>query len=64
MILEYLNIDIDTCPTPKQITAKCAISIRFDGQHLQKVNEMIHDEQIAIQGIYFINEGVYIKISK
>jgi hypothetical protein len=62
MLLEYINIEIDTCPTPKQITAKCAISIRFDGDHLQAVNEMIREEQIIVQGIYFMKEGGYSKI--
>lgn len=29
MLLEYANIEIDICPTPKSITAGCALSIRF-----------------------------------
>jgi hypothetical protein len=62
MLLEYINVEIDTCPTPKQITAKCAISIRFDGNHLQAVNEMIREERIIVQGIYFVNEEGYSKI--
>ena len=30
MLLEYAKIEIDIQPTPKEITAGCAISIGFD----------------------------------
>ena len=40
MLLEYGEVDIDTRPTPKQITAGCAMSIDFPGEQLPQVKDV------------------------
>jgi hypothetical protein len=53
MLLEYADIEIDTCPTPKAITAGCALSIQFPKERLTEVKEIIRNERVEIKGIYF-----------
>jgi hypothetical protein len=58
MLLEYADIEIDTCPTPKSITAGCALSIQFERERLEEVKRIIRSEKVMIKGIYFkIGEG-------
>ncbi|WP_225442616.1 DUF3343 domain-containing protein [Paenibacillus lycopersici] len=52
MLLEYAEIEIDICPTPKQITAGCALSIHFPEEDLAAVHEVIVQERVEIRGIY------------
>lgn len=52
MLLEYAEVDIDLCPTPKEITAGCALSIRFPEPSLEAVREIIVSETVEIRGIY------------
>lgn len=52
MLLEYAEVDIDLCPTPKEITAGCALSIRFPSEALEKVKGIIRSETVGIRGIY------------
>ncbi|QAY67505.1 DUF3343 domain-containing protein [Paenibacillus protaetiae] len=52
MLLEYVEIEIDICPTPKEITAGCALSIQFADDDLQAVAEVIASEQVEIRGIF------------
>ncbi|WP_442604559.1 DUF3343 domain-containing protein [Paenibacillus sp. KN14-4R] len=62
MLLEYADIEIDMCPTPKTITAGCALSIEFPGESLDLVKRIIKEEHIEIRGIYAIKEGRYVNI--
>ncbi|AKG36876.1 MULTISPECIES: DUF3343 domain-containing protein [Paenibacillus] len=66
MLLEYAEIEIDTCPTPKDITAGCAMSIQFFRRELAKVEQIIKEETIEIRGIYGRDdhEGGYRLISE
>ncbi|OGX61722.1 MAG: hypothetical protein A2189_05395 [Paenibacillus sp. RIFOXYA1_FULL_44_5] len=58
MMLEYMDIEIDLYPTPKQITAGCALCIQFSNLNLTDVQQLIRKENIEINGIYHqINEG-------
>jgi hypothetical protein len=59
MLLEYAEIEIDLCPTPKEITAGCALSIGFDRNALLEVNQIIKDEKVEIRGIFAKAEGRY-----
>ncbi|OPA79015.1 hypothetical protein BVG16_07875 [Paenibacillus selenitireducens] len=59
MLLEFLDIEIDICPTPKEITAGCALSIQFPTDDLNTVKKTIQDEQVEIRGIYFKSENGY-----
>lgn len=60
MLLEYADIEIDIRPTPKEITAGCALSIEFPGENLVQVQEIIESENVEIRGIYFKNEDKYV----
>lgn len=52
MLLEYVGIEIDIYPTPKDITAGCALSIHFEDSDLAAVREVIHSEKVEIRGIF------------
>nr|WP_232436804.1 DUF3343 domain-containing protein [Paenibacillus senegalimassiliensis] len=52
MLLEYAEIEIDLCPTPKEITAGCALSIRFPVEDLPSVRQIVKSETVEIRGIY------------
>ncbi|MFD0871804.1 Protein of uncharacterised function (DUF3343) [Chlamydia abortus] len=62
MLLEYADIEIDIRPTPKEITAGCALSIEFDAAELERVQNIIRTEQVEIRGIYFQKNGKYVTI--
>lgn len=59
MLLEYAEIEIDIRPTPKQITAGCALSIEFPAEELSQVVQIIDDEFVEIRGIYQWNGTMY-----
>ncbi|MNP78631.1 hypothetical protein D3C76_1762920 [compost metagenome] len=52
MLLEYAEVEIDLCPTPKEITAGCALSIQFPQESLAIVREIISRESVEIRGIF------------
>lgn len=52
MLLEYADIDIDIRPTPKEITAGCALSIEFPAASLELVREVIVNEKVEIRGLF------------
>ncbi len=62
MLLEYAEIEIDICPTPKEITAGCALSVEFPGDALQTVERIIRSEHVEIKGIYLKEDGGYVQI--
>lgn len=62
MLLEYAEIEIDMFPTPKEITAGCAISIQFNGNVLREVQTIIDEQEIEIRGIYGKHNENYILI--
>lgn len=62
MLLEYAEIDIDICPTPKEITAGCALSIHFPKQAYTIAKEIIEQEQVEIRGIFEKQEQGYKQI--
>ena len=59
MLLEFLEIEIDICPTPKEITAGCALSIHFPAQEVEVVKKTIRDEQVEIRGIFRQHKNEY-----
>lgn len=59
MLLEYADIEIDLCPTPKEITAGCALSIEFEGEHLEEVKQIIVSEKVEIRGLFRKQDGKY-----
>ncbi|MDG0811028.1 DUF3343 domain-containing protein [Cohnella rhizosphaerae] len=52
MLLEYAEIEIDIRPTPKEITAGCALSIEFPDEALEQVKRIIADEKVEIRGLF------------
>jgi hypothetical protein len=62
MLLEYADIEIDICPTPKEITAGCALSIEFPTEDLEVVKGIIVSEKVEIRGIYLKQENKYVTV--
>lgn len=62
MLLEYADIENDMCPTPKGITAGCALSLEFPEEALEEVKHIVLEERVEIRGIYFKKEGHYVNI--
>lgn len=62
MLLEYAEVEIDTYPTPKEITAGCALSIQFPEQFLDKVKYVIMAEKVEIRGIFRKEGAGYIEV--
>lgn len=52
MLLEYAEVEIDICPTPKEITAGCALSIHFPEEELHTVKHVIETENVEIRGVF------------
>ncbi|MNR55276.1 hypothetical protein D3C85_1756090 [compost metagenome] len=52
MLLEYAEIEMDLFPTPKEITAGCALSIQFEPESLTVVKDIVKSERVEIRGIY------------
>ncbi|KGE19998.1 DUF3343 domain-containing protein [Paenibacillus wynnii] len=55
MLLEYAEIEIDIFPTPKEITAGCAMSIQFFQSGLEEVKKIVVEQDIEIRGIFSKN---------
>lgn len=64
MLLEYADIDIDTRPTPKEITAGCALSIEFPSVEYRKAREIIEGQQVVIRGYFRLFSNSYAEIDK
>jgi Protein of unknown function (DUF3343). len=62
MLLEYAEVEIDICPTPKQITAGCALSIEFQEEDLGTVKGVIEGEKVEIRGIFKAIDDGYVMI--
>lgn len=62
MLLEYAEIENDMCPTPKEITAGCALSLEFPEEALEAVKQIIAEENVEIRGIYFKINDKYVTI--
>lgn len=62
MLLEYAEIEIDIRPTPKEITAGCAISIEFPDSDFQIVQDIIRDQKVDIRGLFKLKDGLYVPV--
>lgn len=63
MLLEYADLDIDICPTPKEITAGCALSIEFEAEAFNEVDHILKEEHVEIRGIFRLESGQYIQVN-
>ncbi|GIO07840.1 DUF3343 domain-containing protein [Brevibacillus reuszeri] len=52
MLLEYADIDIDTRPTPKEITAGCALSIEFPMPDYSQAKTIMEEQQVVVRGYF------------
>ena len=59
-LLEYAGIEIDTRPTPKSITAGCALAIEFPGEELERVRLILEREKVEIRGIFRREGEIYV----
>lgn len=59
MLLEYADIEIDIRPTPKEITAGCALSVEFAEESLEEVRRIIVSENVEIRGIFRKSDDGY-----
>lgn len=64
MLLDYAGLENDIYPTPKEITAGCALSIQFEDQDLDQVEEIIRLENIVIKGIYLHENKTFLEIKR
>ncbi|MBW5448792.1 DUF3343 domain-containing protein [Cohnella sp. CFH 77786] len=62
MLLEYADIEIDIRPTPKEITAGCALSIEFAASSLPEARRVIAEEKVEIRGLFRKTENGYEEI--
>lgn len=62
MLLEYADIENDMFPTPKEITAGCALCIQFPEADLLEVDQIIKTEQVDIRGIFKHQQQTYEQI--
>jgi len=54
--LEGAGLEIDIRPTPKAVTAGCALAIDFEPQDYRTVRELLQEKEVVIRG-YFRPEG-------
>ncbi|USG65787.1 DUF3343 domain-containing protein [Brevibacillus ruminantium] len=64
MLLEYADIDIDTRPTPKEITAGCALSIEFPVDDYHQAREIILEQHVEIRGYFRMFADSYHEIDE
>lgn len=63
MLLEYAGIDNDMRPTPKEVTAGCALSLDFPEEALEAVLRIIQEERVDIRGIFQMQgDGAYAEL--
>ncbi|MGO0063910.1 DUF3343 domain-containing protein [Brevibacillus fluminis] len=64
MLLEYADIDIDTRPTPKEVTAGCALSIEFPLTDYPTAREIVVEQQVEIRGFFRKFSDGYVEIDQ
>jgi hypothetical protein len=62
LLLDYAGVEIDIRPTPKDITAGCAMSIAFPAVFLDKVLGIFSAERVEYEGIYRDCEGKHVRM--
>ncbi|MGZ4031042.1 MAG: DUF3343 domain-containing protein [Tumebacillaceae bacterium] len=54
--LEGAGLDVDIRPTPKSVTAGCALAIDFYPQDYDAVKELLEQKEVVVRG-YFKPDG-------
>ncbi|SNT00774.1 Protein of unknown function [Anaerovirgula multivorans] len=55
-VLKEKKYQFDTIPTPREITASCGLSIKFNENLLGYIKKDIEESNIKIKGIYEIKK--------
>lgn len=63
-LLKEHNLNIRMMPTPREITASCGLSIRFEVVDLEEVEDIIKNEDLAIKGKYEIKREDGVRTAK
>ncbi|MDR7857327.1 DUF3343 domain-containing protein [Tissierella sp.] len=64
-VFKSKEIAIKTIPTPREITVSCGLAIIFALDDFPKVEEMIYNNEITIDGIYkYTKDGANSKAEK
>lgn len=50
------GMKIMTLPTPREIAASCGLSIKFEMEDLEKVNEVMKENSLERRGIFHITK--------
>lgn len=58
------NLNIRMMPTPREITASCGLSIRFEAADLGEVEDIIKNEELAIKGKYELKREDGVRTAK
>lgn len=64
MLLEYADIEIDTRPTPKEITAGCSLSIEFPLNQYREAREVMESQQVTVRGYFRLFSDNYYEIDE
>jgi hypothetical protein len=62
MLLDYAEIENDMFPTPKEITAGCALSLEFPQSELERVTQIVKEERVEIRGIFAKKDDYYVEV--
>ncbi|ARU60885.1 hypothetical protein CBW65_07060 [Tumebacillus avium] len=60
--LEGAGLDIDIRPTPKTVTAGCALSIDFFPQDLETVQRVLTEKEVVVRGYYKPDGTTYVTL--
>ncbi|MGL5711868.1 MAG: DUF3343 domain-containing protein [Paraclostridium sp.] len=65
-LLNENNMKVTTLPTPREISSSCGISVRFLKEDIDKVTEIIENNEILYHGIFKIErlEGFKKEVTK
>lgn len=60
--LEGAGLDIDIRPTPKTVTAGCALSIDFFPQDLETVQRVLTEKEVVVRGYFKPDGNTYVTL--
>jgi hypothetical protein len=60
--LEGAGLEIEIRPTPKSVTAGCALSIDFFPEDLDTVRKVLDEKEVVVRGYFRPEGGAYVPI--
>lgn len=55
-LLQNAELKVTTLPTPREISASCGISIKFEKEDVDKVKSILADNNIEFKGFFAIEK--------